>query len=505
MPPGPAPRVRKAEILGSLQALRQLDPGPPASRSVRDSGPPDRYRGCEWGCEWGCEGRGIRAAPLGPGQGQASGPQGRPQLEKLIVEGGRALDGVVRCAGSKNAVLPILAASIMAREPLRVRRAPALADVTTMLGILRALGAQGELSSDGELEVSCAGDLRNRAPWEEVRKMRGSVCVLGPLLARFGRAAVSLPGGCVFGVRPIDVHLKGLEALGAAVRIEHGYVMAEAPRGLVGASMYLGSAFGSSVLGTANVMMAACLARGTTVIQGAACEPEVVDLADCLNSMGARIQGVGSPILTIEGVDELHGTTHTVIPDRIEAGTYLLAGAITGGRVRVVGCRPDHMAALLDRMREAQVPMRMGEDWVETCPYEPRERPPRSTDVTTHAYPGFPTDLQAQWMALMIRAEGISIVTERIYPDRWMHLPELQRLGAELRRQGAAAVVRGTPRLSGAPVTASDLRASAALVLAGLVAEGTTEVHRVYHIDRGYERIEERLVALGAEIRREEE
>ena len=425
-------------------------------------------------------------------------------MDKLIIEGGRPLDGVVRTAGSKNAVLPILAASILTREPLRIARAPELSDVRTMLSLLRSLGAEGDRGSDGALEVSCEADLVPRAPWEEVRKMRGSVCVLGPLLARCGRAEVSLPGGCVFGVRPIDVHLKGLEALGARVRIEHGYVVAEAPDGLRGRSLFLGSAFGSSVLGTANVMMAATLARGTTVIQGAACEPEIVDLADCLNAMGARVSGHGSPIVTIEGVDELSGAEHEVVPDRIEAGTYVIAGALSGGRVRVVGCRPDHLAVLLDRLAAAGLEVELGADWIETGPRDPGRRP-CSTDVTTLAYPGFPTDLQAQWMALMTRADGISIVTERIYPDRWMHLPELQRLGAELRRQGGAAVVRGTERLSGAPITASDLRASAALVLAGLVAEGTTEVHRVYHIDRGYERIEERLVGLGAAIRREKE
>jgi len=426
-------------------------------------------------------------------------------LEQLIVEGGRPLEGTVRCAGSKNAVLPILAASILSREPLRLTRVPQLSDVGKMLDILRSLGAQGELDGD-RLEVSCAGDIRNRAPWELVRQMRGSVCVLGPLLARFGRAEVSLPGGCVFGVRPIDVHLKGLRSLGARVWVEHGFVIAEAPKGgLRGANMYLGSSFGSSVLGTANVMMAATLAKGTTVIQGAACEPEVVDLAVLLNTMGARISGLGSPVLTIEGVDELGGAEHEVIPDRIEAGTYVLAGALAGGNVRVEGCRPDHLAVLLDRLWDAQVPFDAGEDWIETTPYDPLERPPRSTDVTTHTYPGFPTDLQAQWMTLMTRANGLSIITERIYPDRWMHLPELQRLGAQVRRQESAAVVRGCKRLSGAPVTASDLRASAALVLAGLVAEGETEVHRVYHIDRGYERIEERLQGLGAAIRRESE
>jgi len=293
-----------------------------------------------------------------------------------------------------------------------------------------------------------------------------------------------------------------MRALHADVREDHGFVLADAGSGLVGSSLYLGTSFGSSVLGTANVVMAATLAKGRTEIQSAACEPEVTALCDALNAMGAKIQGHGSPTITIDGVDELHGATIELLPDRIEAGTYIVAGAIAGGRVRVENCRPAHLASLLDRMQDARIPFEVGEDWVETQPYDPRAERPRSTDVTTHTYPGFPTDLQAQWMALMTRADGISIVTECIYPDRWMHLPELQRLGAEVRRQGTAAVVRGADRLSGAPVTASDLRASAALVLAGLVAEGQTEVHRVYHIDRGYERIEDRLQGLGAAIRR---
>ena len=336
--------------------------------------------------------------------------------------------------------------------------------------------------------------------------MRGSVCVMGPLLTRLGRAKVSLPGGCAFGVRPIDIHLKGLRALGAKVRIEHGYVVCEAPPGgLRGGRVFLGSANGPSVLGTANVVMAATLARGITTIEQAACEPEIVDLCDCLVSMGAKISGQGSPMITVEGVDELHGVEHPVIPDRIEAGTYVLAGALAGGQVRVENCVPTHLGALLDRMTEARVPFATGEDWIETEAYDLGERPPRSTDVTTHAYPGFPTDLQAQWMALMTRAEGLSIITERIFSDRWMHVPELERLGAQLRRQNTAVVVRGTRELSGAPVMASDLRASAALVMAGLVARGTTEVHRVYHIDRGYEAIEERLQGIGAAIRREAE
>ena len=427
-------------------------------------------------------------------------------MDKLIIEGGRPLEGTIRTCGSKNAVLPILAASLLTGETLRITGAPRLADVSTMLDILRDLGAEADQAEDGTIEISAEGDIRGEAPWERVRRMRGSVCVMGPLLTRLGRAKVSLPGGCAFGVRPIDIHLKGLRALGAKVRIEHGYVVCEAPPGgLRGGRVFLGSANGPSVLGTANVVMAATLARGTTTIEQAACEPEIVDLCDCLVSMGAKISGQGSPMITIEGVDELHGAEHPVIPDRIEAGTYVLAGALAGGQVRVESCVPTHLGALLDRMTEARVPYTTGEDWIETEAYDLGERPPRSTDVTTHAYPGFPTDLQAQWMALMTRAEGLSIITERIFSDRWMHVPELERLGAQLRRQNTAVVVRGTRELSGAPVMASDLRASAALVMAGLVARGTTEVHRVYHIDRGYEAIEERLQGIGAAIRREAE
>ncbi|MEC8513405.1 MAG: UDP-N-acetylglucosamine 1-carboxyvinyltransferase [Planctomycetota bacterium] len=427
-------------------------------------------------------------------------------MDKLIIEGGRPLEGTIRTCGSKNAVLPILAASLLTGETLRITGAPRLADVSTMLDILRDLGAEADQAEDGTIEISAEGDIRGEAPWERVRRMRGSVCVMGPLLTRLGRAKVSLPGGCAFGVRPIDIHLKGLRALGAKVRIEHGYVVCEAPPGgLRGGRVFLGSANGPSVLGTANVVMAATLARGTTTIEQAACEPEIVDLCDCLVSMGAKISGQGSPMITVEGVDELHGAEHPVIPDRIEAGTYVLAGALAGGQVRVENCVPTHLGALLDRMTEARVPYTSGEDWIETEAYDLGERPPRSTDVTTHAYPGFPTDLQAQWMALMTRAEGLSIITERIFSDRWMHVPELERLGAQLRRQNTAVVVRGTRELSGAPVMASDLRASAALVMAGLVARGSTEVHRVYHIDRGYEAIEERLQGIGAAIRREPE
>ena len=424
-------------------------------------------------------------------------------MDKLIVEGGHPLDGAVATAGSKNAVLPVLAAALLTQESVTVTNAPRLADVRTMLKVLEELGCTSTRDPHGGVTVQAPELPLCRADWEYVRQMRGSVCVLGPLLARCGRAEISLPGGCVFGVRPIDVHLKGLAALGARVAIEHGYVIAEAPPGgLVGAEMFLGSSFGSSVLGTANVMMAATLARGRTVIQGAACEPEVTDLADFLNAMGAKIQGQGSPCIEIEGVEQLGGVTRAVIPDRIEAGTFIAAGAITRGRVRVERCRPDHLMVLLDRLSQAGVPYEIGADWVETQAHDGRLQP---TDVTTLPYPGFPTDLQAQWMTLMTRADGLSVIEEHIYPDRYMHVAELARLGARIRRQGTTAIVQGGERMSGAPVTASDLRASAALVLAGLVADGETEIHRVYHIDRGYERIEERLVKLGAVIRREDD
>ena len=423
-------------------------------------------------------------------------------MDRLVVDGGVRLDGTVEARGAKNAVLPILTAALLTDEPLVVTNAPRLADVDTMLGILGALGASAERRDDGALVVQ-APDPSSEAPWDLVRKMRASFGVLGPLLARTGRASVSLPGGCVFGVRPVDIHLKGFRALGAKVSIEGGNVVATAPSGgLLGGEVYLGTPFGSSVGATINIMLAATLARGRTEIQSAACEPEVIDLAECLRAMGARIEGHGSPTIVIEGVPRLGGATHEVVADRIEAGTFLLAGAITGGRVRVERCRPPHLASLFDSLWRAGVPFERGPDWAEVLPAGGRPRP---TDVTTQPYPGFPTDLQAQWMALMTLGQGVSVITERIYPDRYMHLAELSRLGANIRRQGTTAIVEGTPRLSGAQLMASDLRASAALVLAGLVAEGCTEVHRVYHIDRGYERIEERLRSLGARIRRERE
>jgi UDP-N-acetylglucosamine 1-carboxyvinyltransferase len=424
-------------------------------------------------------------------------------LDIFVLKGGTRLEGSVHTAGAKNSVLPILAAALLTEETLALDNVPDLSDVRTMLRILELLGAEVERPAPGRLEIRTHPASEPVAPWDLVRTMRASFEVLGPLLARRGRAEVSHPGGCLIGVRPVDAHVRGLEALGARIRTAEGYVVAEAPRGgLKGGEAYLATSSGSSVGATRNVMMAAVLARGRSVLSCAACEPEVVDLANCLNAMGARIHGAGSPTIEIEGVEALHGARHAVIPDRIEAGTYLAAGVLSGGRVRVEGCRPEHLTALLDALHRSGASIERGPDWLESQPRDPRDRL-RPTDVTTQPYPGFPTDLQAQWMALMALADGVSVVTERIFPDRYMHLAELLRLGARIRRQGTAAVVEGVPELSGASIMASDLRASAALVLAGLVARGQTQVHRVYHIDRGYERIEERLAGLGADIRRE--
>jgi UDP-N-acetylglucosamine 1-carboxyvinyltransferase len=427
-------------------------------------------------------------------------------LDIFVIRGGTPLAGSVRTAGAKNSVLPILAASLLTEETLSLSNVPDLSDVRTMLRILEMLGAEVEHTAPNALDIRTRPSVQPVAPWDLVRKMRASFEVFGPLLGRRGRAEVSYPGGCSIGVRPVDAHIRGFEALGARIRTQEGYVVAEAPPGgLPGGEAYLATSSGSSVGATRNVMMAAVLARGRSVLSCAACEPEVVDLAHCLIAMGAKIQGAGSPTIEIEGVETLHGAQHRVIPDRIEAGTYVVAGAITGGRVRVEDCRPEHLTALLDALYRAGVGIERGRDWIETQPRNIERDRLRPTDITTQPYPGFPTDLQAQWMALMALADGVSVITERIFPDRYMHLAEILRLGARIRRQETAAVVEGVPSLSGAAIMASDLRASAALVLAGLVAKGQTQVHRVYHIDRGYERIEERLSAMGATILREAE
>lgn len=416
----------------------------------------------------------------------------------MIVEGGHRLEGEVAVSGSKNSALPILVATLLTRDECVIHNVPYLDDVDTIMEILRCLGVDITRREDGAVVSRVSNEDSVMAPYELVRKMRASVCVLGPLLARRKKARVSLPGGCVIGVRPIDLHLKGFAALGANIRIEHGYVEAESKE-LRGAEIFLGGPFGSSVLGTANVMTAAVLAQGTTVIEQAACEPEVQDLAHFLMQMGARISGAGTHHLVIEGVSELHGAEYTIIPDRIEAGTWMAAAAITQGDVVVRECRLDHLSAVIDKLKEIGVELQKGDkDRIRVI----GRRRLRAAEITTFPYPGFPTDLQAQFLALSCLAEGISVVTEKIYPDRFMHVAELNRMGAKIHKEGPTAIIEGVDFLSGAPVMASDLRASAALVLAGLVARGSTAIDRIYHLDRGYEGLEEKLRQLGARVRR---
>jgi len=418
-------------------------------------------------------------------------------LEKFLIHGGTPLYGAVRVNGSKNAALPILCASLLTRGRSIIRNVPRLMDVESTLALLGRLGVRHTWIERNTLELEVVDEEPYEAPYDLVRKMRASICVLGPLVAKRGRARVSRPGGCNIGIRPINLHIKGLRALGAEIWNDRGYVVAEAVR-LRGRRIYLGGPHGSTVSGTANVMMAATLAEGTTVIDHAACEPEIEDLAAYLNACGARIHGAGTPRIVVEGVSELCGAEHTVIPDRIEAGTFMIAAALTRGDVRVEGARADHLSAVIDVLQEAGVNMEIEHEAIHVL--ESDDFLP--VDVTALPYPGFPTDLQSQMTTLLALARGISVVTEKIYPDRFIHVAELNRLGARIRKEGNLVVIRGVEMLSGAPVMASDLRASACLVLAGLVAQGVTEVHRIYHIDRGYERIEERLRALGAEIHR---
>lgn len=421
-------------------------------------------------------------------------------MDRLIVSGGVRLEGRLKAAGSKNAVLPVMAASLLSDEPLLIRGAPRLRDVATMGRILGCLGVDVS-DQEGALVLTPSGKISVEAPYDLVSTMRASVCVLGPLIARHGRARVSMPGGCVFGVRPVDLHLKGLNALGAAIRVEEGYLVSEVGQRLKGASLYLGSAAGPSVLATAQVLSAAVLAEGTTAIENAAMEPEIGDLARTLCAMGARIEGIGGHRLVVRGVERLHGAEVTISGDRIEAGTYLVAAAMTRGDVTVEGIDPLQLTAPLETLASMGAQLTRGPDWVRCR----AERRLRAADVTTLPFPGFPTDLQAQLMAATTMADGISVINERIFPDRFMHVAELLRLGARIRKEGAQAIVVGQARLSGATVMASDLRASAALVLAGLVSEGETEIRRVYHIDRGYEAIDQRLAGLGATIRREKQ
>jgi UDP-N-acetylglucosamine 1-carboxyvinyltransferase len=419
-------------------------------------------------------------------------------MESFLIKGGVPLHGEVTVSGSKNAALPILAATLLTDEPCVIRHVPDLSDTRFMVEILKSLGAAAEFEN-GTVTVH-AKKIRGYADYELVRKMRGSICIAGPLLARLHKARISLPGGCVIGARPINLHLKGFEALGAKIKIEGGYVDASAKK-LVGNSMFLGGRAGPTVLGTANLMMAAVLAEGVTVIESAACEPEVVDLAAFLIAMGANISGVGSPTITVTGVAKLHGAAHEVIPDRIEAATFLIAAGATNGEVTLKGARPDHLRAVIDKLGEAGVSVeRSGANLVAR-----RKTKLKPVDVTTLPYSGFPTDVQAQMMSLLALAPGISIITERIFESRFMHVSELARLGAEIEIEGPSAIVKGGRPLSGAPVMASDLRASAALVIAGLAAKGATQVNRIYHLDRGYETMDAKLRKLGARIQRVEE
>ena len=421
-------------------------------------------------------------------------------MDVLRIEGPVRLSGTVTINGSKNASLPIMVATILAPGESVLKAVPHLSDILLCGQLLARLGCKlnrnnGDLSIDSTVIDNPVGE------YEIVRRMRASICILGPLLARCGRAKVSMPGGCAIGYRPIDIHLRGLQDLGAKIRLENGYIVAEAPKGLKGKEIFMGGPFGSTVLGTANVLMAATLAKGKTVIESAACEPEITDLANCLNKMGAKISGIGSPRLTVEGVKQLQPVEFEVIPDRIEAGTFMAAAAITAGELNLQNCRLEDMMAIVDKLRNIGVtvdPATAAGVGVVVA----RKGPIKPSDIATQPYPGFPTDLQAQFMALLSLGQGNSIIIEKIFPDRFMHIAELSRMAANLHKEGPAVIIKGVKKLVAAPVMASDLRASAALVLAGLAAHGTTTVNRVYHIDRGYEKIEERLNPVGAKIGR---
>jgi UDP-N-acetylglucosamine 1-carboxyvinyltransferase len=416
-------------------------------------------------------------------------------MDKLIITGGATINGEVPISGAKNAALPILAATLLADGPMQVCNVPHLQDVTTTMELLGAMGVQLVIDERLNIEVDPTSIKSFYAPYDLVKTMRASILVLGPLLAKYGRAEVSLPGGCAIGSRPVNLHVHGLQQMGADIEIEDGYIKAKAQR-LKGANILMDIV---SVTGTENLMMAAALAQGTTVIENAAREPEVVDLADCLNKMGARVQGAGTSTLTIEGVDSLQGIEYTVLPDRIESGTYLIAGAIAKGKVKLKNTRPDMLDAVLVKLEEAGAHIDVGEDWIAL---DMKGNRPRSVDIHTAPYPAFPTDMQAQFCALNAIAEGTSAITETVFENRFMHVQELQRMGANVRVEGNTVFIKGVEQLKAAPVMATDLRASASLVLAGLVAKGDTEVQRIYHIDRGYERIEEKLQQIGGTIRR---
>ena len=418
-------------------------------------------------------------------------------MEKLLVSGGARLSGSVSISGSKNSSLPILAATLLSEESCVINNVPNLSDTNYMVQILSTLGAEVE-ADEGTVKIR-AREISSQAPYDLVRKMRASVCVLGPMLARKREAFVSLPGGCVIGDRPIDLHLRGLEALGAEVEVKGGDIRVSAPDGLRGAKVNMRGQYGSTVLGTDNVMMAAVFAEGTTIIESAAAEPEVEDLAVFLNALGAKIEGAGTRKIVIHGVESLSGADHEVIPDRIEAGTFMIAGIIAGDGVLLENVRADHLTALIDSLRGSGHGVDLKDDGsilvsASDCP--------KANEITTEPYPGFPTDMQAQMCALYATTSGISVITETVFPNRFMHVPELKRMGANINLKDSMAVIRGVDQLSAAPVMASDLRASAALVLAALGADGTTEINRLYHIDRGYENIDQKLGSLGAQLQR---
>jgi UDP-N-acetylglucosamine 1-carboxyvinyltransferase len=417
-------------------------------------------------------------------------------MEKLLIKGGVRLDGEIRISGAKNAALPILAATLLSDEPVIVHNLPHLHDITTMNELLRCLGVELVITEKLSVEVHANTIHSFTAPYELVKTMRASILVLGPLLAKHGEAQVSFPGGCAIGSRPVDLHLRGLEALGAKIEVEGGYINATCDGRLKGGHFFMDTV---TVGGTENLMMAATLAKGQTVLENAAREPEIVDLANFINAMGGDVRGAGSDTLVINGVERLHGCEYTVMPDRIETGTYLVAAAATGGRVKVKDTQPDALEAVLLKLEEAGATITQGDDWIEL---DMKGRRPRAVNIRTAPYPGFPTDMQAQFTALNAIAEGTGAVTETVFENRLIQIHEMNRMGANITVEGNTAIVTGTDKLKGAPVMATDLRASASLVIAGLVADGDTEIERIYHIDRGYECIEEKLLQLGATIRR---
>lgn len=417
-------------------------------------------------------------------------------MDKLLITGGNTLNGVVRASGAKNAALPILAATLLTKDLITIKNLPHLHDITTMLELLGSMGCGVVVDERMNVELDVSSLDNCEAPYELVKTMRASILVLGPLVAHFGRAVVSLPGGCAIGSRPVDLHLRGLEAMGADIVVDNGNIIANVDGRLKGARIFFDKV---TVTGTENLLMAAALAEGTTILENAAREPEVVDLAECLIAMGAKITGHGTDTITIEGVERLGGTTYSVMPDRIETGTFLVAGAITGGKVRVIDTDVSSLEAVLSKLEEAGAKVTCGDDWIEL---DMEGRRPKAVNISTAPYPAFPTDMQAQFVALNAVAEGVGSVIENIFENRFMHVNEMVRMGADIEVNGNTAIVRGKDALKGAPVMATDLRASASLVLSALVAEGDTKIDRIYHIDRGYECIEEKLGALGAKISR---